>query len=433
MTTTSREFFPQVVPVHPTRSFACEVDVASTLTNTPPPGDPIRTEVFDDPAHHPAGPRLESLESREVLTAGPSAEPQYMLATAQPGPDQPRGGGPARHLQPRPGHRRRPSTTTTSTSTQSASAIANSPAQPPLAWNDKLAAGGHRPEPDQANNGIQSHTGSDGSTPSQRLDRVGYTNAVAEGENAYAYSTSVDHAMEAFLIDWGVAATATATTSSSPTPPPDQYYRDVGIGIVKTNNARLRPAGHHPGLRPPGEQPADSSASPSTTRTTTAVTTMGEGQGGVKIDATNLATGQNPDGPDLRRRGGYQMPLAPGNYAITARDNTIVQSQHVTVGDQNVEVDYDLSNPWQGGTPAQPQTQSQPQPQTQSQPQTQTQPQPQTQSQPVRQQQQQQQQSQPATVTPATQTASASPASAPMKTATSWFANWSLWPARQSS
>ena len=56
-----------------------------------------------------------------------------------------------------------------------------------------------------ATNQFQSHTGSDGSTPDQRMQQAGYTDASSTGENAYAYATSVDEAMQAFLIDWGVS------------------------------------------------------------------------------------------------------------------------------------------------------------------------------------------------------------------------------------
>ena len=55
------------------------------------------------------------------------------------------------------------------------------------------------------NNQYQSHTGSDGSSPDQRMEQAGYTDASSTGENAYAYSTSVDEAMQAFLLDWGVS------------------------------------------------------------------------------------------------------------------------------------------------------------------------------------------------------------------------------------
>ena len=54
-------------------------------------------------------------------------------------------------------------------------------------------------------NQYQSHTGSDGSTADQRMQQAGYTGASSTGENAYAYADTVDEAMQAFLIDWGVS------------------------------------------------------------------------------------------------------------------------------------------------------------------------------------------------------------------------------------
>ncbi len=83
--------------------------------------------------------------------------------------------------------------------------IASSPVQPPLAWNAQLAQSAQGHSQDMATNQFQSHTGSDGSSPQQRMQAAGYNNASSTGENVYAYATSVEEAMEAFLLDWGVS------------------------------------------------------------------------------------------------------------------------------------------------------------------------------------------------------------------------------------
>ena len=75
---------------------------------------------------------------------------------------------------------------------------------------------------------------------------------------------------------------------------------------------------------------------------------IGEGQGGVQIDATNLATGQTTS-TQTWSTGGYQIALSPGQYQITASVNgTVFQTLPVTIGTQNVEQDFVLSNNWDG-------------------------------------------------------------------------------------
>ena len=75
---------------------------------------------------------------------------------------------------------------------------------------------------------------------------------------------------------------------------------------------------------------------------------IGEGQGGVQIDATNLATGQTTS-TQTWSTGGYQIALSPGQYQITASVNgTVFQTLPVTIGTQNVEQDFVLSNTWDG-------------------------------------------------------------------------------------
>lgn len=49
------------------------------------------------------------------------------------------------------------------------------------------------------------HNQPNGSTSDSRIAASGYTNTSSTGENAYAYAQSVDQAMKAFLIDWGVS------------------------------------------------------------------------------------------------------------------------------------------------------------------------------------------------------------------------------------
>ena len=69
---------------------------------------------------------------------------------------------------------------------------------------------------------------------------------------------------------------------------------------------------------------------------------IGEGRGGVQIDATNLATGQTTS-TQTWSTGGYQIALSPGRYQITTSVNgTVVQTLLMTIGTQNAEQDFVL-------------------------------------------------------------------------------------------
>ena len=117
---------------------------------------------------------------------------------------------------------------------------------PSTSWpssNGPTGRGPRRPRQsqDQINTGIQTHTGADGSSLEQRLDRAGYTNRASDGENAYAFSNSVDNAMEAFLIDWGVSSHGHRNNILQPSTSGDDAYREVGIGIVDSKRANFGP------------------------------------------------------------------------------------------------------------------------------------------------------------------------------------------------
>ncbi len=79
---------------------------------------------------------------------------------------------------------------------------------------------------------------------------------------------------------------------------------------------------------------------------------IGEGQGGVDVEIKNLDTG-SVEHDSTWGSGGYQSSgLNPGRYQVTARvGGKVVRSQDVVVNDQNVKVDFILSDPWQNTVP----------------------------------------------------------------------------------
>ena len=221
--------------------------------------------------------------------------------------------------------------------------IASSPVRPPLAWNDQLAQAATGMATDQAVNGFQSHTGSDGSTLGQRLDRAGYTNRTASGENTYAYSESVDEAMEAFLIDWGVSDDGHRNNLLQPNASGDQIYNDVGIGIVPTQNPAVGPLVITQDFGDQSGEQAQLLGVAYNDQNGTGQFAMNEGQGGVEVDATNLSTGATST-TQTWDSGGYQMPLNPGQYQVQVKLNgTVLSSQQVSIQNQNIEVDYNLT------------------------------------------------------------------------------------------
>lgn len=297
---------------------------------------------------------LERLEAREAMAAGgPSAQAQYMLELIN-------------QARTTPSAAAERVTTNLSKDVQNtleyygvdpSSArreIAGMPARQPLAWNGELAAAAQKQSQDQANTGVQSHTGADGSNLDTRLDRVGYDDRTVSAENAYAYAESVDHAMQAFLIDWGVPGKGHLHNLLQPNASGEQIYREVGVGIVKTSNNDLGPLvvtqnfGRQDDSKPYilgvayNDKNGDNFYNP------------GEGAGDVAVQVTNVDNGKSQTVPTWDA-GGYQVQVDPGDYKVTAKvGNQVVDSKNVVVGSDNTKVDFLLNKPWQGPAPTAP-------------------------------------------------------------------------------
>jgi hypothetical protein len=298
--------------------------------------------------------RLESLESREMMASGgPSAQAQYMLELinlARTNPQQ-TADWVVSHAKADPDIMATLDYFNVDLS-KVAHDIAGSPARPALAWSDTLAGTATGQSNDQVRMGTQSHSGADGSSLTQRLDNAGYTNRVSAGENAYAYAKSVDHSMEAFLIDWGVASNGHRNNIMEPASDPENFYREVGIGIVKSSGSGVGPTVITQDFGRQANSKAEILGVVYNDDDHDHLYAPGEGVGDVEIDVINASTGAT----QVTRTwdaGGYQVAVNPGTYSVVARVNgQVVNINKVTVGDQNVKVDYDLSDPWRGGTVA---------------------------------------------------------------------------------
>jgi uncharacterized protein YkwD len=239
--------------------------------------------------------------------------------------------------------------------------IANTPPVQPLALNDTLTKTALDQSQYEADNQVQTHQGPGEADLLQRLNDAGYTNPTVYGENSYAYAQSVDHAMKAFLIDWGVSGNGHRGNILQMSTPDDKTYSEVGIGIVATNpgsqlgklvvtNDFGRPANFQPQVV--GVVYDDQNGNH--------LYDIGEGEGGVSI-VVDDSNGNQVAEATTWDSGGYQIPLAPGSYKVTAVDNgQVVKSQDITIGSDNVKVDFNTSQPWQGGSLPAPKNQSQP-------------------------------------------------------------------------
>lgn len=219
--------------------------------------------------------------------------------------------------------------------------IASVAAKPPVAYSDALDATAQGQSQDQAAMNRQTHEGADGRSYGQRLDAAGYSDRTSAGENSYAYADSVYQSMQAFLFDWGVPDNGHFRNIMQPDAGFGDGYSDVGIGITKTSAGGLGPMvitqnfaaekGHKPQLLGVAYQDSDRDG----------FYTPGEGEGGVTIEATNLATGQTYS-TRTWEAGGYQIPVDPGaTYRVTeTSDGKRLATRQVTIADVNAKVDF---------------------------------------------------------------------------------------------
>jgi uncharacterized protein YkwD len=299
--------------------------------------------------------KLERLENREVLSSGgPSAQAQAMLELTNFARQHPAEAASWAGSDLQTDNLGLTLSTFHVDLNAARQAISSKPVVQPLAWNDSLAKAATVQSEFQAETGTQTHSGggtlADGTvvgvTMDDRISNAGYIGRTVSGENAFAYATSVSNAMNAFLIDWG----------NDPAVKPHLTnlfrgdYSEVGIGIVATSNKGLGPnvitqdfasrAGQKPMLL--GVAYNDSVKADNFYE-------AGEGVGNVLISVTDsqghVLTVQTWDA------GGYQIALDPGNYTVTASvGNQIVRSQSVSIGNQNVKVDFNLAQAWSGAT-----------------------------------------------------------------------------------
>ena len=208
-------------------------------------------------------------------------------------------------------------------------------ATPPLAMNAKLMAAARVHSGDMFTNQYQGHTGTDGSSPGDRITAQGYSWSTC-GENVFSYSEYVFYGHAAFEVDWG------SGTGGMQTPPGHRLnihnstFREVGVGIVDGTSG---PVG-------PQLVTQDFATQPSATPFITGVVyydlnrngfyDVGEGIGGVTVQvpgSTYFAV--------TAASGGYAVPVTTnGNYAVSFTASGLSSNRVATVAAQaNVKVD----------------------------------------------------------------------------------------------
>jgi uncharacterized protein YkwD len=300
-------------------------------------------------------PGVENLESRQLLSTGvssqgPTNDAQYMLQLLNEARTDPSGAAAFIQSNITPDIQATLNYYGVNLSS-TLQAISSATPQPPLAWNAQLSQAAQAHSQDMATNQFQSHTGSNGSSPTQRIQQAGYNNAQTVGENAYSYAASVDDAMEAFLLDWGVSDDGHRANIQQMGVSAEGAYRDVGIGLVNTpTNSSVGPVVVTQDFASQANEQAQVVGVAFNDTQNTGFYAVGEGVGNVQITAVNTKTGQ-VSSTQTWASGGYELPLNPGQYQLIASvNNQVIASRTISISNVNVEQDFITSNAPVGGS-----------------------------------------------------------------------------------
>jgi uncharacterized protein YkwD len=216
--------------------------------------------------------------------------------------------------------------------------------QPALAWSDSLASAATAQSQYEANTGQQTHTGANGASLLSRINSAGYNNTASEGENTYAWAQSIDEAMQAFLLEWGVPDHGHYNNLLQPGTSANSSFRDLGVGLVNTNQNGVGPliltqdfgSQQNEGPQIVGVAYNDQLG--------TGLYSQGEGFSGLTVDAKNVQTGQDVS-TTTWGSGGFQLPVASnGTYKVTVSENgNVISSQNVQVGMTNQLANFNIS------------------------------------------------------------------------------------------
>ncbi|WP_169980819.1 CAP domain-containing protein [Tautonia rosea] len=298
--------------------------------------------------------RLETLEARKLLSADVTGEQQLMLELINEALINPESA--AERVEQGLTRGAITAITQDGNSVDSViSEIAASDSRPPVAWDPSLADAAKRHTEYQIRLGTQTHDGPKGlESVTDRVIAAGYTNPDAVAENIIYGVDSSEHAMRAFLADYGPGnAHNPHRENILQNDPRTESHQDVGVAIVPVEVSidRSTPFG-----------------SPAPTTETKLVVTqvfarkdeaapkilgvvfddanndqfydLGEGVSNAKVTITNAGTGQSSS-VSTWSSGGYQAEVAPGLHQVEVRVNDrLVGRRDVVVGRENTKIDF---------------------------------------------------------------------------------------------
>lgn len=116
--------------------------------------------------------------------------------------------------------------------TSTKAAFATYPQRPPLTFHPALIAAARAHTADMVQNNFQGHTGSDGSSLTDRYQRVSYQSQGMYGENVAAYSNSVWYGHCGLNVDWGPQNQIDLGHRKNIMNFENYNYTEIGIGIT---------------------------------------------------------------------------------------------------------------------------------------------------------------------------------------------------------
>ena len=212
-------------------------------------------------------------------------------------------------------------------------------ARQPLALNDKLQASIEGHIADELAHNYFSHTGSDGSTPEQRINASGYTGWTEVGENlALEYTTGAINLLQFVTDEYQNLFTDTSEAGRGHRVNMlDGNFAEVGSAVQsgKYSGYNAVDTGNDFGVRPGNSLLTGLVFTDSVSANN--FYDVGEGIGGASIDITGAGTYHTTS----NSAGGYQIVLPPGSYTVTFSGTGISSPivKNFTIGSQNVEVD----------------------------------------------------------------------------------------------
>ena len=212
-------------------------------------------------------------------------------------------------------------------------------ARQPLALNDNLQAAIEGHIADELANNYFSHTGSDGSTPVQRINASGYTGWTRVGENLALQYTSGAINLLQFVTDeyQNLFIDTSEPGRGHRVNMVDGTFSEVGSAVQSGTYTGFNAVdtGNDFGTRPGNSFLTGIAYTDSVSANN--FYDVGEGLGGVSIDITGAGTYHTT----ANSAGGYQIALPAGSYTVTFSGTGISSPiiKNFTIGSQNVEVD----------------------------------------------------------------------------------------------